>query len=269
LQEPATRRYAYGAVRWHEEMLPSDLSPLEMAVGLGTHHDGMTGTCKQHVSDDYTLRLATSFTLAEKAVGSAVASLLGVKLPPGVELAHCRLVNETKCNFTATLPPQTGFGVAVYNPLALGRSERIRIPVPSPNFTVTADGKPVATSAAVRAPPLGAEQYIDSDSYGETQPYELQFIAELPPLALRTFEVTPALMAGPAAAPLPGRVVENDLYSLAFGTNGTLETVTNKLSGAALPVHQDFFYYQACGILGEKAGPMNAGSACSGGGAAG
>jgi hypothetical protein len=53
-------RLPYGAAMWREDMLPSDLTPLEMAVGLGTHHDGMTGTCKQHVSDDYTLRLATS-----------------------------------------------------------------------------------------------------------------------------------------------------------------------------------------------------------------
>ena len=176
-------------------MLPSDLSPLEMAVGLGTHHDGMTGTCKQHVSDDYTLRLATSFTLAEKAAGSAMASLLSAKLPAGVKLVHCRLVNETKCNFTAALPPKTGFGVVVYNPLALARSELIRIPVPSPNFTVIVQGKSVATAAVVRAPPLGAEQYVNSDAFGRMQPWEIQFVAELPPLALHTFEVGTATLS--------------------------------------------------------------------------
>jgi hypothetical protein len=59
------------------------------------------------VSDDYTLRLATAYTLAELTVGSALAKLL--QLPAGVSLSHCRLINETKCKFTEALPPKTGF----------------------------------------------------------------------------------------------------------------------------------------------------------------
>jgi hypothetical protein len=128
-QDPAKRKHAYGAARWREDMLASDLAPLEMAVGLGTHHDGMTGSSKQHVSDDYTLRLATATTLAEQvaagqaccewracravgpdapphppatqAAGSALATLVG--LPAGATLAHCRLANESKCLHTAGL----------------------------------------------------------------------------------------------------------------------------------------------------------------------
>ena len=114
--------HTFGASHWRADMLATDLLPLEMAVGLGTHHDGMTGTCKQHVSDDYTLRLATAFTLAEQTAGSAIATLLS--LPKGgEELAHCRLVNETKCAFTATAGAK-GFDVVVYNPLAADRSVR-------------------------------------------------------------------------------------------------------------------------------------------------
>ena len=69
--------------------------------------------------------------------------------------------------------------------------------------------------------------------------------------------------------PQANRMIENDLYSLTFGASGTLDSVTNKMTQTTLPVHQDFHYYEACGVLGQTAGPMNAGSACHGGGASG
>ena len=219
----------------------------------------MTGTCKQHVSDDYTLRLATAFTLAEHTVGSALATLL--KLPPGgVQLAHCRLLNESKCLFTAALKPGAGFGLAIYNPLALARSELIRVPVPSSAYRLVAAAG-ATSSVVVSAPPLGGTQYINTDtSYGAPLPFELQFIVQLLPLGLSVFEVahvkpeqvvTEELVAS-AGAPV---VIENEAYALTFGANGTLETVRNKKSKVLLPVNQDFFYYQADQTPGQGAGP--------------
>ena len=32
--------------------------PLEEAVSLAHHHDGVTGTSKQHVADDYNMRIS-------------------------------------------------------------------------------------------------------------------------------------------------------------------------------------------------------------------
>ena len=37
LDNQTKRQHAYGAAHWGDDMLTSDLLPLEMAVGLGTH----------------------------------------------------------------------------------------------------------------------------------------------------------------------------------------------------------------------------------------
>jgi alpha-mannosidase len=229
----------YGAAHWSKDVLASDLLPLEMAVGLGTHHDGMTGTCKQHVSDDYTLRLATSYTLAEEVAATALVELLN--LPAGTKLASCRLINETKCAFTDDLTTSSSFGAVVYNPLALNRSELIRIPVPSKKgYQVysAVDGKLIPTAAVVTAPPLGKAQYINADRpYGKMLPYELQFVVELPALGLSTFEVRQSADAThgatvksqreemqPSQVPtIPAQqepvTIENERFLLSFGVS--------------------------------------------------
>eukprot|EP01043_Picozoa_sp_COSAG02_P003275 COSAG02_NODE_79_length_40228_cov_18.435762_30_plen_793_part_00 len=258
LNDRKKRARVFGASHWQPEMLMSDLTPLEMAAGLGTHHDGMTGTCKQHVSDDYTLRLATSFTMAEHVVGSALNKLLGLSTP----LAHCRAWNETKCNFTAGLAPTQNFNVIAYNPLALHRTEFLRIPMQhSGNYNIQQRGTAFATVGTVPAPHLGDAQYMESSVYGSVLPYELQIVVSLPPFGLETLQVAPTPRKiqnsqQPARA-LNGTnvTISNDRYQLMFGPAGTLTHILNKQSGTSLPVEQDFYYYEACAIPGKGAGP--------------
>jgi lysosomal alpha-mannosidase len=148
-----------------------------------------------------------------------------------------------------------------YNPLALARTELLRVPVPWPNFTVSARGRPVA-SAVLPVPHLGAAQYISGSVYGRKLPWELQFAADLGPLGLRTFDVAPSASAEVAAVVPVGHssvepvVIENERYVLTFGANGTLETVRNKKDEpTTLRVDQDFFYYEADQTPGKGAGP--------------
>ena len=101
--------------------------------------------------------------------------------------------------------------------------------------------------------------------YGKTLPYEIQFVADLPALSLTTFSAQASSEAisedeyasvdVASASPHAPVVIENDLYSLTFGGNGTLDAVTNKQTKVTLPVNQDFFYYEACSIQGQGAGP--------------
>ena len=50
----------------------AELDPLDRAVGLVQHHDGISGTEKQAVADDYALRLNGGVLAAEKALNDVL-----------------------------------------------------------------------------------------------------------------------------------------------------------------------------------------------------
>jgi lysosomal alpha-mannosidase len=50
----------------------SPLDGLREAMGIMQHHDAITGTEKQHVSDDYARTLAKALEDASGAVGTAI-----------------------------------------------------------------------------------------------------------------------------------------------------------------------------------------------------
>ena len=48
---------------------------LERAMGVTQHHDAVSGTSKQHVANDYALRLAKGRLAADPLIGDALAAL--------------------------------------------------------------------------------------------------------------------------------------------------------------------------------------------------
>jgi hypothetical protein len=54
---------------------------------VATHHDGMSGTERQDVTDDYEQRISESHFEVEAGVGVALQKLLD--LPPTEKLLHC------------------------------------------------------------------------------------------------------------------------------------------------------------------------------------
>jgi Alpha mannosidase middle domain len=80
----------------------SPLYPLEDAVSIAQHHDAVSGTAKQHVADDYSLKLAHGLDLAAQY---AIQLLKRRMFPPDAagqsqleNLAYCPLLNETICD---------------------------------------------------------------------------------------------------------------------------------------------------------------------------
>ena len=57
------------------------------SAGVATHHDGMSGTERQDVTDDYEQRISESHFEVEAGVGVALQKLLD--LPPTEKLLHC------------------------------------------------------------------------------------------------------------------------------------------------------------------------------------
>jgi len=50
-------------------------SNLEDAMGIAQHHDAVSGTAKQHTTDDYSKRLALGASKVEKGVNTALTCL--------------------------------------------------------------------------------------------------------------------------------------------------------------------------------------------------
>jgi hypothetical protein len=77
---------------------------LTAANGVVNHHDAITGTAKQHVTDDWMKTLSDSLAEGESFVGATAASLSG---GGGGGAAHaltaCRYANESICEPTQTL----------------------------------------------------------------------------------------------------------------------------------------------------------------------
>lgn len=145
---------------------PVDMGPtnplylLERAMGVTQHHDAVSGTSKQHVANDYALRLAKGRDAAAPLLSSTLGALSGYADAPFV---LCDLHNVTICATTEAGGP---FALLLYNqrsePL---HAHSVRVPLAiSPNgFSVTlaADGTTIPSQSV----PLTADDVLIRTTY--------------------------------------------------------------------------------------------------------
>lgn len=155
---------------------PSSVA-LWLALSVAQHHDAVSGTARQHVTDDYQQRLAEGAAECDALISAALDGLAaggadgqadgaqGGEAPAAagapqaaaaafLAWAPCPL-NETYCARTFALPHAARtVRVAVYNPRAQPvAAQLVRIPVPAGSAVraTGADGAPLATQVL----PLG------------------------------------------------------------------------------------------------------------------
>ena len=122
---------------------------LEGTVGVATHHDGMSGTERQDVSDDYSMRMSESAVEVEGGISVAISRLLGVKRS---EVEHCNCNAGQNCLNVSVCAATTGkaaFTVAAWNPLAHAASPIVRLPVNGAAWNVTDGGGRAVRSQVV------------------------------------------------------------------------------------------------------------------------
>ena len=204
---------------------------LEGAVAVATHHDGLSGTSRQSVTNDFQQRIADGAVEAEAGVREVFRTMLlgeqhaqAVDEKGAVELrlghcncnggAHASCLNMSSCEFTVQSSTRAqSFSVFAWNPLAHERGEFVRIPVVSSSavarWTVTDRGTGVPVDVQLvpldkrtRAlPVLALNAFGLSRSERDSSEKKLQnrathvltFNASMPPVGFTTFSIDPVL----------------------------------------------------------------------------
>ncbi|XP_039500014.1 lysosomal alpha-mannosidase [Drosophila santomea] len=140
-----------------------DLEYLREIMGVMQHHDAITGTEKQHVSDDYDRILYDAIVGGVKTAGDALRKL--TNLPNG-EFESCLQLNISQCAFTKD--GADNVVVTVYNPLAHTSTQYVRVPVKNENYQVTDDKGRVVASELLPVPTeVLALEFRDQDTQHE------------------------------------------------------------------------------------------------------
>ncbi|CEG47425.1 lysosomal alpha [Plasmopara halstedii] len=225
----------------------SPLTALKRAVGLVQHHDGLSGTEKQTVADDYTLRLYDGILQAEKELNELLF-VIGEK----ESYRFCLLANTSVCNISTQ---NTNFEVLVHNALARTSVQTISIPITRKSAIVTV----LSGNANVR----DQNVYVALPVHPETQvaPYSLVFSTELKPLSTTRFLVKQKDLDNERVSAYTDNssndvvVLENNLVRAEISkVTGSITKLANKRENIQIPLSFDVAYYQAYQGDGAKSG---------------
>ncbi|RQM28899.1 hypothetical protein B5M09_008162 [Aphanomyces astaci] len=217
---------------------------LAASVGLSLHHDGITGTEKQAVADDYALRLS-------EGVAAGTARLNDLLRPFSSQpFALCLLTNMSLCNTTDSDP----FTFFVYNPLAVAHSYTIELPIIAKNAAVELANGTAVPSVVVPFVP------VYSQPIANAAPHQLVVQAHVPPLSWLVYHVTFPKASSSEESTKGWDVVtesimsaENEFVRVEVNSvTGSLVSLTNKATQTKLNVTSSLLYYQAYGKQGDS-----------------
>ncbi|KAK2656984.1 hypothetical protein Ddye_010036 [Dipteronia dyeriana] len=272
---PALKRYirtlsGYYLAARQLEFLARKRSPgpttyaLGDALGIAQHHDAVTGTAKQHTTNDYVKRLAIGAYEAEAVVSSALSCLLANNRSgdqcskPAVTFSQCPLLNISYCPPTEEdISEGKNLVIVAYNSLGWNRTDIIRIPVKDSNLVVQDSS---GNTIAAQYIPLDnvtrnlrnfyTEAYLGQSSK-QVPRYWLLFQASVPPLGWNTYFISNA--AGTVKRRNNFLSPQNDTIEIGPGNlkmsfssvTGQLKQMYNSRTGVNIPVQQSFLWYSS------------------------
>ncbi|XP_017099273.3 lysosomal alpha-mannosidase-like [Drosophila bipectinata] len=136
-----------------------DLEYLREIMGVMQHHDAITGTEKQAVSNDYDRLLYDAILGGANTAADALRKLTD---QPNGEFESCLNLNISVCAFTAE--NADNLVVTLYNPLAHTSTQYVRVPVKNAKYEVTDAKGRVVTSELVPVSPYVVSLEFRSDA---------------------------------------------------------------------------------------------------------
>nr|KYP55020.1 Lysosomal alpha-mannosidase [Cajanus cajan] len=259
----ATRQLEFLAAKKSTKYHTFDLAD---ALGTAQHHDAVSGTAKQHTTDDYAKRLAIGASKAEAVVSSSLACLTSKQssdqcLTSASPFSQCQLLNISYCPPTEdNIPEAKSLVVVVYNPLGWNRTDIIKIPVNDANLVVKdSSGNNLEV------------QYVDVDdvttnlrkiyvkaylglSPKQAPKYWLLFQVSVPPLGWSTYFISKANKKGTRRKVLSHlnrqksetiNIGSGNLKMSFSSTSGQLKRMYNSKTGVDIPIQQSYLWYES------------------------
>ncbi|KAI3929113.1 hypothetical protein MKW92_027696 [Papaver armeniacum] len=242
------------------------------ALGIAQHHDAVTGTAKQHTTDDYAKRLAIGASEAEAVANLALSCLINSGqscATPDIKFSQCPLLNISYCPSTeGDIPEGKSLVVVAYNPLGWSRTDIVRVPVNNPNLFVrdstgnTIESQFVEMDNATKSLRSFYTKAYLGVSVKQAPKYWLLFRVSVPPLGWNTYFIGNSNKKGETRVenlhPVEG-TAENDTVEIGPGdlkmsfslTSGQLKRMVNSKTGVDVPVQQSYLWY------GSSAGDMD------------
>ncbi|EDQ87643.1 uncharacterized protein MONBRDRAFT_33201 [Monosiga brevicollis MX1] len=232
---------------------------LEAALAVTTHHDGLSGTEKQAVADDYALRMSIGETETRKMMAQVLEKAVGLDKP---EFCYgTPALNISFCAFTAD---RDAFTVFAYNPQGRPASQVLRVPIKGSTASVTGpegqtvESQVIAIDARERELSklyLQFNEMNDTSRVGEltnNATHVVTFVADLPIMGWNTYQVKVGGSDASSHTTSYNRrvnepiTISNDLYSVSVGsTDALVAEVTNLKSGVKSTIGIDIGFYNS------------------------
>eukprot|EP00927_Polykrikos_kofoidii_P048543 TRINITY_DN42808_c0_g1_i1.p1 TRINITY_DN42808_c0_g1~~TRINITY_DN42808_c0_g1_i1.p1 ORF type:complete len:1057 (-),score=109.34 TRINITY_DN42808_c0_g1_i1:89-2800(-) len=227
---------------------------LEGAIAVATHHDGVSGTSRQSVADDFSARIADGAREAEAGVGVALQHLLETG-----PFSHCNCnAGPMSCLNASTCPHSQAkrFSIVLWNQRAQQTGIVVRVPVVGVQ-SVTHNGREILSeSRKLTAKELALpflylntaglcprERLARRSELTNTATHMLTFVADTPSVGYSVYQVA-GDSADSAVAKQQfrdeelsnsrpsSRVVSNGIYELTLNDTG-ITRVSNIRSGVS------------------------------------
>ncbi|XP_059440629.1 probable alpha-mannosidase At5g66150 [Corylus avellana] len=174
------------------------------ALGIAQHHDAVTGTAKQHTTNDYAKRLFIGASEAEGVVNAALSCLTDNKsreqcTETTFKFSQCPLLNISFCPPTEEdIQEGKSLVIVAYNSLGWNRTDIIKIPVNDANLVVQdSSGNTIEAQYVGLDNVTGNLRNFYTRAYlglslKQVPKYWLLFQASVPPLGWSTYFISKA-----------------------------------------------------------------------------
>jgi len=172
---------------YRHSMNVDNLTEIRRKLALFQHHDGITGTSRFWVAEDYERRLEHGLLMSKDVMRSAFGFLLSNKSSADqtvniLEPLSARMLSPNEHMIHVS---RVGVRLQLFNNIAHRRHELIHLIVNHRHvLVVDNEGLPLV-SQITPAP-------VESSEEEEMTSYMLSFIANLPPLSITAFDILPA-----------------------------------------------------------------------------